>query len=337
MEEVKLLITQSTSKKWRRCKRQYMYAVIEGLEARLPSLPLKRGSWMHEILQYHYMGRDWKKALAKLTKQFNTLLLEEREFYGDLPAEVERMMNGYLYHYREEDKDWEILFVEETFVIEHGDGHEFSFKPDLIVRDHALNQTICWDHKTTKSIPSAEYRIADLQSGLYPWGLRVAGIDIDTFGFNYIRTKPPTVPSINQNGAISKRRIDTDYATMYNFLKEYYADVWPDIPKEWKVRLRFLKDNNIYLKRSRQKKPKAVEDRLVRELDFTTEEIAAYTEMAADNPGEDIWPRTMIMSCDWDCDFYELCLIELLGGDGKFIRRTKYKPSKYLEGRGSDT
>ncbi len=261
MEEVQLPVSQSTSKTWRRCKRQYMYKVIEGLEPRLPSLPLKRGIWMHEILQYHYMGRDWKKALVRLTKQFNNLLLEEREFYGDLPAEVKRMMEAYLYHYQEEDKDWEILFVEETFVVEHGDGSEFSFKPDLIVRDHVLNQTICWDHKTTKSIPSAEYRLTDLQSGLYPWGLRVAGIDIDTFGFNYIRTKPPSIPKINLNGAISKAKLDTDYYTLASFLKAYYSADWPDIPSNWKVRLKFLKENNAYLKRTRLVKPKSVEDR----------------------------------------------------------------------------
>ncbi len=287
---------------------------------------------MHELLQHHYMGRDWKKALAKLTKQYNNLLLEEREFYGDLPGEVKRMMEMYLYHYREEDKDWEILFVEETFVVEMN-GNEFSFKPDLIVRDKALNQTVVWDHKTTKSIPSAEFRMTDLQSGLYPWGLRVAGIEVDTFGYNYIRTKPPTVPSINMDGAISKRRIDTDYYTLASFLKDYYKDEWPDIPDHWKSQLRVLKDSNSYLKRTRLKKPQAVEDRLVRELDFTTEEIAAWYEMADDNPGEDIWPRTMIQSCEWDCDFYDLCLVELLGGDGKFMRKTKYKPSKYLEGR----
>jgi hypothetical protein len=288
---------------------------------------------MHELLQHHYSGRDWEKALARLTKQFNNLLLEEREFYGDLPAEVRRMMESYLYHFKEEDKDWEVLYVEETFVVEHGAGHEFSFKPDLIVYDKALKQTVCWDHKTTKSIPSAQFRMSDLQSGLYPWGLRIAGIDVDTFGYNYIRTKPPTVPSINLDGSISKRRIDTDFYTLASFLKEYYADEWPDIPPNWKIRLKVLKETNSYFKRSRIVKPQTIEDRLVRELDFTTEEIAAWYEMYGDSDQEDIWPRTMIKSCEWDCDFYDLCLVELMGGDGKFIRKSKYKPSGYLEGR----
>ena len=299
----------------------------------MPTLPLKRGLWMHEILQYHYMGRNWRVAHKKLTKQFMRLLLEEREYYGDLPDEVERMMGSYLHLYAEEDKTWEVLHVEETFVVNHPNGHEFTFKPDLIVRDTDTDQIVCWDHKTAKSIPSSEYRIADLQSGLYPWGLRLAGIEVDTFGFNYIRTKPPTQPSINLNGEISKRRIDTDYYTLATFLMDYYKDVWPDIPKNWKTQLRTLKHSNAYFKRTKLVKPKAVETRLIEELDYTTQEMQAWYEFMEDDPNADPWVRNMTNSCDWDCDFYELCLIELMGGDGKFIRRTKYQPSKYMEGR----
>jgi hypothetical protein len=332
MDEVKLTISPSTARRFNRCKRAYYYSVVEGLEPRLPSLPIKRGVWMHECLQYHYMGRGWRKAHARLAKQYKNLLLEEREYYGDLPGEVERMMESYLYHYRDEDSEWEVLYVEETFIVEHPNGHEFSFKPDLIVKDHALDQVVVWDHKTTKSIPSAEYRMSDLQSGFYPWGLRLAGVNVDTFGYNYIKTKPPTVPSINKDGSISKRRIDTDYYTLASFLMDYYADVWPDIPSSWKTRLQTLKNSNEYFKRSKIVKPQAVESRMVEELDYTTQEMVAWYEFMEDQEG-DPWIRNLIKSCEWDCDFQELCLIELMGGDGKFIRRTKYQPSKYMEGR----
>ena len=333
MEEILLKISPSSLKKFGRCKRQYYYSMVEGLETRLPTLPLKRGTWMHECLQYHYMGRGWKTAHKRLTGQFNKLLLEEREYYGDLPSEVERMMKDYFFMYPEDDEDWEVLHVEETFVVEDAFGeHEFSFKPDLIVYDKAMGKTICWDHKTTKSIPSAEFRIQDLQSALYPWGLKLAGIKVDTFGFNYIRTKPPTIPSINLNGEISKRRIDTDFYTLATFLKEYYKDDWPKIPDHWRTQLRTLKGSSNYFKRSRIKKSRAIVNRLIEELDYTTQELEAWYEFHAENEG-DPWTRTMIMSCDWDCDFQELCLVELMGGDGKFMRKTKYKPSTYLEGR----
>ena len=94
-----------------------------------------------------------------------------------------------------------------------------------------------------------------------------------------------------------------------------------------------MKHSNAYFKRTKLVKPKAVETRLIEELDYTTQEMQAWYEFMEDDPNADPWVRNMTNSCDWDCDFYELCLIELMGGDGKFIRRTKYQPSKYMEGR----
>jgi len=331
MEEVPLVISPSSLRTWLRCKRQYYYKYVEGLEARLPDIKLKRGSWMHECLQYHYMGRDWKVAHKRLTKKFNTMFLEEREYYGDLPDQVERMMKSYLYHYREDN--WEVLFVEETFKVDHPAFEEkFEFKPDLIVYDKDTKQTICWDHKTVKSIPSGEFRIQDLQSALYTWGLKVVDVEINAFGWNYIRTKDPTVPKINLNGEISRRKIDTDFYTLASFLKEYYGTL-EGLPAAWRTRLNTLKYTNTYFRRSKVVKSEAITSRLVAEMDYSTQEMQSWYDLSDEHPMQDPWVRTMISSCDWDCDFQELCIHELLGGDGKFIRRNKFKPSTYLEGR----
>ena len=329
MEEVKLDLSPSSIKTWRRCKRQYYYKYVEGIETRRPDLPLKRGSWVHQNLQYHYQDRGWRAGHNLQVKKFERLLLEEREYYGDLPGEAERLTLAYLHHYREDN--WEVLFVEETFNVPHPNGSDFSFKPDLIVRDLDTGQVICWDHKTTKTIPDAMFRMQDLQSGFYPWGLRLAGIEVDVFGYNYIRTKVPTIPSINKDGSISKKRIDTDFYTLAKFLKEYYADEWPDIPDNWKIRLRTLKQTSPYFKRSKLDKPQAMTDRMVVELDYTTQEMQAWYEFSDED--EDPWVRTFIKSCEWDCEFHEVCAIQLFGGDGKYLIKTKFKPSTYLEGR----
>jgi hypothetical protein len=261
------------------------------------------------------------------------MFLEEREFYGPLPEQVERMVRGYFYHYKD-DEDWEVLHVEKEFVAPMGntDGDLFTFKPDLVVREKSTGLIGCVDHKTTKSIPSAEYRMSDLQSTLYVWGLRQVGIPIDFFTFNYIRSKDPTVPSINQNGSISRRRIDTDYYTLASFLKDYYADSWPDIPKEWKVRLRTLKQNSSFLKRTRITKPEKMTNQMLLELDFTMQEMEAYHELH--NDGTDAWVRTLLKSCEWDCDFQDLCLTELMGSDSTRLRKAKYQGSKYGKERG---
>jgi len=288
-------------------------------------------------MEAHYKGKDWKKKHAKLLKEFNNLLQEERDIYGDLPEQAYRMMESYLWHYRKEEAEWEVLYVEQTFKVDFAEGDVFTFKPDLIVRDHSTKAKDIWvvDHKTTKSMPSGEWRIEDLQSTLYPWALR-EGMDLDVKGFifNYIRKKSPSIPKINQNGAISRAKLDTDYPTMARFLLEYF-DVKSvnDLPKDWKSRLRTLKLENKFFKRSKIIKDKALIDRQIEEFQYTAQEIEAWHEMEEE---EDIdpWVRTMIPSCDWDCDYHDLCIIELMGQDSKFMRRAKYQPSTYTKGRG---
>lgn len=311
--------------------------MIEGLEPRLPDEKLKLGSWFHELMAEHYRGGDWRKAHAKELKRFNNLFLEEREHYGDLPEKVERMMESYVWHYRHEEEDWEILHVEETFKVEFAEGDVFTFKPDLIIRDHSTAEKAIWvvDHKTTRSMPSGEWRLEDLQSTLYPWALR-EGMDlpIKGFVFNYIRKKSPTIPKINKDGSISRAKIDTDYPTLAKFLLEYFeVESVNALPKEWKTRLRTLQGSKSYFKRSRITKDDLLIDRQIEEFSYTAQEIEGWHEMHEEGD-IDPWVRTMIPSCDWDCDFYDLCLIELLGQDSKFMRRTKYQDSQYMKGRG---
>lgn len=336
-----LSLSHSELKAFRRCKKQYHYKVVQGLESRLTDPKLKFGSWVHGLLQAHYSGEDWRKAHAKELKKFNNLFLEEREYYGDLPDLAERMMESYLWKYQRLEADWEVLYVEETFKIFFAEGDEFSFKPDLIVKDHSDNGAI-WivDHKTVRSIPSGEWRLEDLQSTLYPWALS-EGTDLEVKGFifNYIRRKAPTVPHINKDGSISKARIDTDYPTMAKFLLEYFeVESVNDLPVKWKKRLANLKLSTSYFKRSRIVKPDHLINRQIEEFDITAQEIESWLELHEEwqlGEGADPWVRTMIPSCEWDCDFHDLCMLELLGQDSKFMRRSKYQPSQYQKERKS--
>lgn len=330
-----MIYSPSSVKKFRRCKRSYYYGVVEGLEIRRPDIKLKRGSWFHELMEVKYSGADWRKAHRRLTKDFNNLFLEERESYGDLPDQVERMMNGYELHWRDDEENWEILHNEETFQVEFSGGDFLNFKPDLIIRDHAIKGAPLFivDHKTTKSIPSADWRIEDLQSTIYYWALRELGMEIKGFIYNYIRTKDPTVPSINKDGSISKRRIDTDYYTMAKFLLEYFEETSVNkLPVKWKTQLHTLRLNNKFLKRSRYTPTPATLDRTIAEFSYTAQEMEIWSQMGEEQE-LDPWVRTMVPSCDWDCEFHDLCMVELLGGDGKFMRRQKYQPSTYTKER----
>ena len=107
-------------------------------------------------------------------RKFNNLFLEEREFYGDLPAQVERAMESYLFHWRREEQDWEILHVEQVFDYKTKGGDVLNFKPDLIVKVLSKKRIIVVDHKWVTSLPDAEWRMVDLQSTTYVDGVKKA-------------------------------------------------------------------------------------------------------------------------------------------------------------------
>lgn len=337
-----LTLSHSSLKKFRRCKRQYYYAIIEGLELRLQDPKLKAGNWFHALLNQHYSGQDWEKELKKLRKQFNNLMLEEREWYGDLPGMVERMMQGYLWKYGKQEEDWEILYCEQAFEVSFQEEDTFTFKPDLIIRDHSTKDKNIWvvDHKTVKSIPSGDWRLEDLQSTLYPWALSgVEGLeDVHGFIFNYIRRKSPSVPKYTKTGRLSRARIDTDYPTYAKFMLQHYeVDSVNDLPKYEKTKLRTLREENKFFKRTEIIKPEALINRQIEEFSYTAQEIEIWQEMHEEykttQPDEDVWVRTMLTSCEWDCEFHDLCMIELLGQDSTFMRKAKYKPSTYTKER----
>ena len=311
--------SQSAVKCWNQCKRQFKYKYLDELEPRFGSIPLKLGSWMHELIAAHHVEGDWKKRHRKLTKKFNTLLLEERDHYGPVPERAHALMSSYEYRYR--DDDWEILYAEEEFEATLKKGYTFSITPDLIVRTND-GVVMCIDHKNMKDIPPAEARVGDMQSVVYPAVLAKCGVHTDAFMFNYIRTKEPTVPHLNQDGTMSKAKCNTDYYTLAKFVKEHDVPLTPAL----KTRLKHLKQFNPFFHRVRFIKPEVVSRRLMREVILTMAEIEAF-----DRDRKDPWVRSMQKSCEWSCDFYDLCMIELIGGNATHLRKTKYRDSEYAK------
>jgi CRISPR/Cas system-associated exonuclease Cas4 (RecB family) len=326
-----LSISHSSVKAWRRCKRQFYYKFVLGLESRRPSQPLKLGSWIHELMEAYYTTGGWEKKQAQLVKEWKKLGVDEREFYGDLPGAAADLMKAYNYHYREEHENWEILHCEERFVVEDDDGNKFSFKPDLIIQELDTGLIACVDHKSGKSLPDADWRIEDLQSTLYPWALEQVGISIDIFIFNYLKTTGLKVPSVNKNGQLSTRKVTFEYFTLANYLIDFYGSK-SDIPKYWRIRLgQAKKDTSQFLKRSRIVKDPILVNRQIEELDWTSMEMLSFIEFVQDNPDSDPWVRSLDRSCNFACDFHDLCQADLLGADTSFMKKSQYRPSKYTE------
>jgi hypothetical protein len=158
----------------------------------------------------------------------------------------------------------------------------------------------------------------EVQSTLYYYVLskffnndRVMGIV-----FNYIRTKPPTIPKLLKNGQLSKKKIDTDRSTYMATIKKYGLD-----PKDYEDILNRLSYRDWFV-RERVPRPIELVRKVISEAVITGHLIEAYKQKTL------LPDRTILKSCQWDCEFQPLCYADLHGHDTEYLIKTMYEPRK---------
>src|SRR5688572_3488208 len=220
-ETGKRISTHSMLKTFRRCPRQAHYKYVLRLKPKSLSKPLRRGTWMHSLLETHHGGEDWEAKHKELSLQFSELFDEEKEKLGDLPRECRRLMKSYLWHYK--DDEWKVHDVEFILETELPDGTIYRCKIDLLME----NQYGLWivDHKSHATLPNFDFRLLDAQSALYVWCAWRNKLRVQGHIWNYLKTKPPTVPQLLKDGSrLSAKRIETDYVTFVGAIKHYGLD-----------------------------------------------------------------------------------------------------------------
>lgn len=303
-------VTNSTLKAFQRCHRQYYYKMHEKIVPRMVAIPLKRGTWMHELLEAYYGTGEWRPRHEEMTAEFDAMFDEEKEFYGgDLPAICERIMRSYVYRWREEDANWDVIAVEQEFEAPLPHGHTLKFKVDGIIEDDWGQWLL--EHKNHKTIPDDNYRFIDIQSARYVWGLnKYHGFNIQGVLWNYLRMKPPGIPKLTKGGRLSRAKIETDALTFVEALKNYGLD-----PRDFRDDIVRLKKHNPFFRRARVPKPDKVIETLVKEAVATADDIERGFKPV----------RTIDRSCTFSCNYLQLCMTELYGGDADQIRHSMFR------------
>lgn len=299
------LVSNSEAKTLLRCEQQYYYKFILNLRPRRPAAPLRRGGWMHELLHAHYAGGDWKAKHSELTKEYNRMFDEEKEFYGDLPTECGRIMSNYLWTWKEEP--WRVLEAEYDFPPrKFRKGWAYRGKVDLIVKDRQGTWLV--EHKTASRMPPGEVRLMDPQTHRYFWALE-GKFDLTGVIFNYLRSKPPTIPERLKSGELTRRAsIDTTPRTYLSAIKAYglnpddYQDVLADLRHR----------PSAFCWRYRVSRNPVIAQNFLKDLSMVTDRIIELR-------GERRPIRTIDFRCHMDCDYRDLCLVELGGGRGEPI------------------
>lgn len=301
-------ISNSMAKSFQRCKKQYDYKFKELIVPKTQGLPLYRGNWLHELLEAWYATGEWKPRHKELTKEYRKLFDEEKEQYGDLPLICGRIMASYVYNWRHEEADWNVVATEAEYEVPLPHGHTFKFKLDALIED----DWGLWlmEHKSHKTIPDSNYRFIDIQTARYFWGIQQVGFKPIGVLWNYIRTKQPGIPHVNKNGKMSKAKIDTDLYTYVSTLRKNGLD-----PHDYPDVISRLKARNTFFQRERMPKPRQVAKALVKDLVYIADEIERGYHPA----------RTIDRSCSYMCSYLQPCLADLYGGDASQIIKSQFR------------
>lgn len=339
-DDGRAIATHSMLKTFRRCPKQAEFKYVHRLKPRLIGGPLKRGSWVHALLEEHHNGGDWRELHKKFTHKFNQMFDEEKDFYGDMPTEIYRVMQSYEWHYKADP--WKVLETEFTIETEFPDGTVYRGKVDALIE----NQFGLWlvDHKSHKTLPDHNFRLLDAQSALYLWAALRNGIKVNGFIWNYLRWKAPSVPPVvdlkSGHPRLSKSPCDTDYPTYLAAIKKYKEEV-PGfrITQDYKDRLEYLKrlryqpgmpQESTFFRRDVLEKQNSMLREVALENYHTAKRMNKYylEKVAVE--------RVVERSCTFSCSFTDICTAELMGANIQPIIKQNYTigdPNDYYQDR----
>lgn len=341
LDNGKRITTHSMLKTYLTCPKQTQYKYAERLKPKLLTKrdkPLKRGTWLHELLEVHYQGGAWMLRHGALTRQFNQLMDEEKDALGDLPTECAQIMRSYLWHYGASTEDpyhgWRNIQTELTLEVpwpDSEDGNDiYRCRVDILAEDEY--GWFIGDHKSHGQIPDHTARTLDAASPLYVWAARESGYPVRGFMWNYLRTKAPSKPKMVYIGkpreGLSKAAIDTDYPTYARELKR--LSLLHDF--DWRSdelvvqRLKHLKSQR-YKHGQPQTSPFFQREMLEKDDDMLARVVATAMRtrdrMHEDFDDFELTERNTGRNCSW-CSFKGVCTVELYGGHADIVRRKQF-------------
>lgn len=333
--------THSMLKTFRRCPKQAEYKYVHRLKPKKLGSPLKRGTWVHSLLEAMGKHEDWRELHDKFSAQFALLFDEEKDYYGDMPTEIAQIMRSYEWHYK--DDPWEYIDNEFQLEAQLPDGTIYRGKVDALIRNQFGLFLV--DHKTHKTLPDLGFRLLDAQSALYLWAAQENGLEVQGFIWNYIRWKAPSTPLLLKDGKrISKVDSDTDYPTFVRALKKYKAEnpqfvITPE-DRAKAVRLKSqqyefgkIQTSSFFRRDVLEKSPDMIE-RVVQGNYTTSLRMHEY-----DFSNPDAVERVVDRGCTFSCSFTDICTAELMGANTRSLIKQNYTtgdPNSYYNDKAGD-
>jgi hypothetical protein len=267
-------------------------------------------------------GDDPFQALEDVQKEQGKLFRAEREMYGEIVNDIRQIMTEYFSYYPEKDL---------RFERRDGKSGEHEFNIELyeyqlphVVWNGKIDATaktpnkLRWivERKTFSRKPTDDDRWRNLQSSTYLRATEMLGWgEYDGMCWDYIRSKPPVVPGLLQNGNLSEKAIDSLPVTILEAIEGINQK-----PKTYES----------FLERSKQQLPTwffRIHTPVNREVvDRVFDDFISTIRLMADQHGR-VRDKNIDRHCLW-CDFESICRAELQGNDVDFVKQKEFTVAK---------
>lgn len=297
------------------------YRYYQKLVKRKKAVPLMVGTAIHSCIEVHLAGGDWTKVVDNFRREYNKLFQEEQAELGDLPADLLGIMETYFETYEDDGLVYPVrrrgINTEIPLIVDLPRDIQWVGYVDAYPQDDRGRNWLM-DHKSCKTVPDEDTRYSDLQMLVYFWLLPLLDYPApDGIIWDYIRTKPPSVPELLKDGkSFSKSaKQDTTYkaymSAVVNTLGAKAAKDYEEFAKTT-----FKGKEEKFLRRIYLPNPgKEMVKNVVNDM------MASAYEIKLRGPSATV--RSMTRECK-SCSYYSICQAEARGLDSTFIRKSEY-------------
>lgn len=335
-------VSLTATETFRSCEQKYDYAYVRKLRPLVTDVAPHRGILIHEYLATYYaalkggvtpdeahgaglMTLDNHETELQLAASlyFQAGRMADSEAYANMLASVTDLARRYHnIHGRADAERYEVILVEEDINMPVVAGIVSRGRLDLVLRDRITGLTWLVEHKSTVNVPDVGVRLWNLQTILYAAKLeRTRGITVDGILWNYVRTKPPTVPALlkGKRPALTRRAdLDTTWEVYEEEIRQQGLN-----PREYAdVRERLIdRENTVYFPRF-EHVIIADADLLLHDYAITATRIRRSRWEWENNRSRPV--RTLGQHCSY-CRYTRLCESVLVGGDEEDLIKRLFK------------
>jgi uncharacterized protein (DUF2384 family) len=228
-------------------------------------------------------------------------------------------MRSYIRTYGATDKKrYRVIDSELNEVVTLPNGLQLNVVIDLVVEEVGSGGIWGWDYKSRTSFDPKDLILLDPQFSDYYIAMEIMGYTpMRGFVEDEIRKKAPTVPKLLARGGISKKKsIDTDVWTYMSAVREAGED-----PADYADILQHIATNqkDKFFRRTYIPKDPPVLRRASQEL------VQAAREIRRTARRNEVYTRSVDKSCIWGCDYRDICIVDLHGGDSSTMKKMNFK------------